>query len=149
MVADAVTRASAMDPFDDADAALQLLSHAGLRIGVVTNSTSDGADRSLRGAQLRNRFDVVMGGDAVGVFKPNPDIYRRALAQLEVPADEVCLVAAHAWDLIGAKRQQLRTPWIARAERWFVPVVPAPDIWREDLRDVAKKIAAETRSGSL
>jgi phosphoglycolate phosphatase-like HAD superfamily hydrolase len=50
VVADAVTRASAMDPFDDADAALQLLSHAGLRIGVVTNSTSDGADRSLRGA---------------------------------------------------------------------------------------------------
>jgi 2-haloacid dehalogenase len=148
-VADAAARASAMDPFDDADAALQTLGDSGLRLGVLTNSTSGGADASLRHAGLRERFEIVIGSEAVGVFKPHPDVYRRALSRLAVQPQDVCLVAAHAWDLMGAKREGFRTGWVARAERWLVRVVPEPDVRGTDLRDVAQNIANAVEAGHL
>ena len=137
----AMQRAAAMDPFPEAASALAALSEAGLRLGVLTNSTTEAAERALDSAGLRDRFDVVIGSDAVQVFKPHPRVYQHAVAQLGCAASDVCLVAAHAWDVMGAMRVGLRGGWVARAERWLVPVVPDPDVRGDDLEAVARTIA--------
>ncbi|HEV2752931.1 MAG TPA: hypothetical protein VGV36_03735, partial [Solirubrobacteraceae bacterium] len=54
---------------------------------------------------------------------------------------EVTLVAAHWWDVEGAKRAGLRTAWVARRERVLRSGVPAPDVCGEDLREVAVALA--------
>ena len=61
---------------------------------------------------------------------------------IEAEPDEVVLVAAHGWDVVGAMRAGLRGARIARSECWLVPIVPAPDVTGEDLEDVAKKVLA-------
>jgi 2-haloacid dehalogenase len=144
----AMERAAAMDPFPEAASALAVLREAGLRVGVLTNSTAEAAERALGSAGLRDRFEVVLGSDAVQVFKPHPRVYEHAVAQLGVDPGEVCLVAAHAWDVAGAMRAGLRGAWVARSERWLPSVVPEPDLRGDDLEDVARKLAATARAGS-
>ena len=141
----AMERAGRMDPFPEAEAALTLLGHAGLRLGVLTNSTSQAAEAALTNAGLRDRFEVVIGSDEAQTFKPHPRVYEHAIARLECEPAEVFLVAAHAWDVMGAMRAGLRGAWIARGERWLVPVVPEPDVKGADLEDLARQLVNHSR----
>lgn len=138
----AMERAGAMAPFPEADAAIGLLRDAGLRTGVLTNSTADAAERALTSAGLRDSFEVVIGSDAVQTFKPDARVYTHAAERVASHGAEIVLVAAHAWDVTGAMRAGLRGAWVARSERWLVPVVPEPDIRGDDLEDVARKLMA-------
>jgi 2-haloacid dehalogenase len=83
-----------------------------------------------------------MGSHAVQVYKPQPRVYRHAIERLGIESGEACLVAAHAWDVAGAMRAGLHGAWVARSERWLVPVVPDPDVRGDDLEDVARKLVA-------
>jgi 2-haloacid dehalogenase len=141
----AMERAGCMDPFPEADAALALVGDADLRLGVLTNSTSRAADAALTSAGLRDRFEVVIGSDEVTTFKPHPRMYGRAVARLACAPAEIVLVAAHAWDVMGAMRAGLRAAWVAHSERWLVPIVAAPDFQGEDLVDVARQLVAHAR----
>ena len=144
---EAMKRAGAMKPFPDASGALAALRDAGISTGVLTNSTTEAAERALTAAGLREQLEVVIGTDAVQTFKPHPRVYEHATATLGVAAEEVCLIAAHAWDVMGAMRAGLRGGWVARTERWLVPIVPEPDASGEDLADVAATVAAHAASG--
>jgi 2-haloacid dehalogenase len=136
----AMERAAAMDPFPTADAALCRLRDAGLRVGVLTNTPARSAHRSLEHVGLRDRFEAVIGTDAVEVFKPHPRVYRHAVEHLEASPDEVCLVAAHGWDVMGAMQAGLRGAWVSQTEHWLTRVLPHPDVAGADLDDVAAKI---------
>ena len=144
----AMRRASAMQPFPEAARALGLLREAGLRVGVLTNSTTETAERALESARLRDYFDVVLGSDAVKVFKPHPRVYRHAVSELAVKPEEACLVAAHAWDVAGAMRAGLRGAWVSRSERLLPAVVPEPDLRGNDLEDTAREIARRRRAAT-
>jgi 2-haloacid dehalogenase len=136
----AMERAGRMDAFPEAHAALALLREARLRTGVLTNSTADSAEIALAAAGLRDSFEIVIGSDAVQAFKPDPRVYAHAAEQVRADRAGIALVAAHAWDVMGAMRAGLKGAWVARSERWLVPVVPEPDIRGEDLEDVARKL---------
>jgi 2-haloacid dehalogenase len=144
----AMRRTSAMQPFPEAARALGLLREAGLRVGVLTNSTTETAERALESARLRDCFDVVLGSDAVEVFKPHPRVYRHAVSELAVEPDQACLVAAHAWDVAGAMRAGLRGAWVSRSERLLPAVVPEPDLRGNDLEDTAREIARRRRAAT-
>ena len=143
----AMARAATMEPFPEAGAALAWLRSADLRAGVLTNSTTEAGERALTAAGLRDRFEVVIGSDEVQTFKPHPRLYEHAAQRLGAEPAEIVLVAAHGWDVMGATRAGLRGAWVARGERWLVPIVPAPEVMGEDLEDVAKKIVAGLASG--
>jgi 2-haloacid dehalogenase len=139
---EAMERAARLEEFPDAAGALARLRGAGLRVGVLTNSATAGAERSLQAAGLREGLDSVVGSDGAGVFKPHPAIYRHGLARVEAGAGEACMVAAHGWDLLGAGRIGMRTAWVARGEGRLSPAVPEPDGRGEDLGAVADAIVA-------
>ena len=110
---------------------------------MLTQSTTDAADAVLRFAGLRDRMDVVIGADLTGTFKPDPRAYRAALERMDAGAPgDVCLVAAHWWDVAGAKRAGLRTGWVARRERILLATVPRPDFRGRDLDEVAEAVLA-------
>lgn len=138
----AMQRAGAMDAFPEADGALALLREAGLRLGILTNSTTEAAERAIHTAGLGDHFEVVMGSESVRTFKPHPRVYEHAAARLSISPTQLCLVAGHAWDVMGAMRAGLRGAWVARSERWLVPVVPEPDLRGENLGDVARQLVA-------
>jgi 2-haloacid dehalogenase len=141
----AMQRAAALRPFSEAGAALIRLHDSRLRLGVLTNSTADGAHRALTEAGLRHHFEIVIGSDEVQAFKPHPRVYGHAARRVQARTEEIMLVAAHAWDVMGAMRAGLRGAWVARGERWLVPIAPEPHICGNDLEDVATEIVGGAR----
>ena len=67
--------------------AIDRLRGGGIAVGAVTNNWTPFGDHPV----LR-RFDVVVESVLEGVRKPDPEIYRRALARLGVPASETAML---------------------------------------------------------
>jgi 2-haloacid dehalogenase len=107
-------------------------------VGVLSNSAADAVGSALEAAGLE--VDLVVGSDSVRVFKPDPRVYAAGVEATGVPPDEVVMVAAHWWDLLGASRAGLRTAWVAREEKVLMPGVEVD--WRgADLAATAAAIA--------
>jgi 2-haloacid dehalogenase len=60
------------------------------------------------------RFDCVLSAELVHAYKPAPEVYQAAARLLCVEAAELMLVAAHPWDLGGAREAGLRTAFVDR-----------------------------------
>jgi 2-haloacid dehalogenase len=69
----------------------------------------------------------VIPTDAVRAYKPHASVYRHAVEQLALPAGEVTLLAAHGWDVVGARAAGLGAVWVSRLERrWPLPLPEPP-----------------------
>jgi 2-haloacid dehalogenase len=60
------------------------------------------------------RFDSVFSAEMARIYKPAPEVYLTAAKLLSLQPDEVMLVAAHPWDLLGARQAGLRTAFVDR-----------------------------------
>jgi 2-haloacid dehalogenase len=57
-----------------------------------------------------------------GAYKPDRRPYEHVLAQLAVDGSQATLIAAHAWDVVGAKQAGLGAVWVDRLEHeWPFP----------------------------
>jgi len=142
LVQQAATVARALPPFDDAADALRTLRDAGQAPSVLTNSATDAAREALEHAGLLDLLDSVTGSDVAKTYKPDGRAYEAGLAAIGAAAADTWLVAAHWWDVAGAKRAGLRTAWIGRDEGALIDTVPQPDVIAADLADAARRIAA-------
>ncbi|WP_022720754.1 haloacid dehalogenase type II [Rhodopseudomonas sp. B29] len=59
-------------------------------------------------------WDLVMGGDLFGHYKPDPETYLGAARLLNLSPGEVMMVAAHNNDLAAAQALGLKTAFVAR-----------------------------------
>ena len=135
-----------LPPHPDVSPALQRLTDAGYRMATLTNSTSSVVSAQIRNAGLDRFFERLLSVDAIQVFKPAPETYRYAAAELDVPIDRIRLVAAHDWDVTGAIRAGARAAFVARRGAILGPLSETPDIIEPDLVGVAAAILEE-RSG--
>jgi 2-haloacid dehalogenase len=60
------------------------------------------------------RFDCLLSAELARAYKPAPEAYRTAARLLGVEPAELMLVAAHPWDLDGARAVGLRTAFVDR-----------------------------------
>lgn len=141
-----VAAASGMEPFPEAAEAIAVLADAGVGAGVLTNSPTASAEELVAAAGLE--LEPVIGCDRIGVFKPHPDVYGFAVAELNLDPEQVWLVASHWWDVMGAKRAGLRGGWVSRGEGVRMGVGPDPDAEGADLLEVCEAIAALHGEGS-
>jgi 2-haloacid dehalogenase len=139
-VEEAMAAAAVMPAFPEAAAALDLLTEAGYRLAVLTNSPTDTAERGLRTADLRDHFAHVIGTDQVGVFKPDARVYRHGLATIGAEPHEATMVAAHWWDLRGAREVGMAVAWVGRGEGSLSALLPAPDATGADLLEMARAL---------
>lgn len=130
-----------MPAYLDAPAALEQLRAVGLRLGVLTQSAGEAADAVLRFAGLRDRIEMVLSAPESGAFKPDGRPYRMAVERTGAAPDEVGFVAAHWWDVAGAKHAGLRTGWVARRDLVLPASVPEPDVSGRGLAEVCDGLA--------
>ncbi len=138
----AMERAKRMPPYPDCLAALEQLRAAGIKTGVLTNSARDRAVEGLEAAGLIKSFDLVAGSDTVEVFKPDPRMYRLGIARTGVAPGQVCMVASHWWDLMGAQRAGMRGGFVQRDGRPFMAAGPKPDYRADTLDELAAQISS-------
>lgn len=59
-------------------------------------------------------WDMVLGAEVVGHYKPQPESYLKSAAMLDLPPQQCLLVAAHNSDLIAANECGYKTAFVAR-----------------------------------
>ncbi|HEX7480870.1 MAG TPA: HAD-IIIA family hydrolase [Polyangiales bacterium] len=85
-------------------AALERARQAGIRLGVISNSEGR-LEAVLSRVGLRAPFELVVDSQLEGVSKPNPEIFRRALARMNVaPEDALYAGDIPEVDVQGAAR---------------------------------------------
>ncbi len=125
---------------DDVAANLARLADAGFRIAALTNSPQDAAERQLEAAEIADRFERIMSVAPTGKFKPAPEVYRMAAAELGVEPGGMTMVAAHDWDIAGAMSVGCRGAYIMRPGMVRNPLYPEPDIAGADFYEVADSL---------
>ncbi len=133
-----VTPLQSLPPHQDVATGLKLLSENGYRLFSLTNSSDEGVKAQLRNAGLTGFFEKSYSIESVGKYKPHPDTYQMVLDDLGVKPEQVMMVAAHAWDLIGAKNVGLQTAFITRPGAPLYPNTIKPDYVVNDLMELAK-----------
>jgi 2-haloacid dehalogenase len=59
-------------------------------------------------------FDCILSAELARSYKPDPVVYRTAADLLDVHPREVLMVAAHRWDIDGAREAGMRTAFLVR-----------------------------------
>lgn len=124
----------------DVRPALETLKAAGFRLATLTNSTQAVVEQQLANAGLRELFEAALSADEVQRLKPAPEPYQMAAQRLGVAIGQLRLVAAHAWDIAGARRAGAAAAFVARPGMVLDPLADAPDVVGSDLHEVARQI---------
>jgi HAD superfamily hydrolase (TIGR01509 family) len=102
----------------------------GWRIAVVTNGDAGVQERTVERIGLGPYLDACVVSGAVGVRKPDPEIFRQAIAA--APGSPVWMVGDSTVDIAGGQAVGARSVWIARGRRWqaagFAPHAVAADL---------------------
>lgn len=134
----------------DAPEGLRLLRDAGFRLITLTNSPPEKDGNALERAGLSHFIERQFSVDSVRRFKPAPEVYQLVAELLNVSPPEICLVAAHTWDTLGAQSVGFFAGLVTRTGNAPLPVagLPQPQAAAPDLVRLAKQIIALWRSPS-
>lgn len=112
---------------------MERLRNASFHLVTLTNNPGDAVTQQLQHAGLAGYFERSLSVDAVQRFKPAPEVYEYAAAELGIDVDDATMVAAHDWDILGARTVGMPGAFIKRPGAvWSLPDAPphlvAPDI---------------------
>lgn len=132
--------------FPDVRTGLEVLRNAGYRLVGLTNSGKAAASAPLTQAGLREYFDDIYSVEAVESYKPALSPYLFAAEKLKAVPKQLWLVAAHAWDTMGAHQAGFKTGLLMRPENGFNDNFPKPDVKGATLAELATEIQNRDRT---
>lgn len=100
-----------LDPWPDSVPGLRRLDRRYI-IGPLSNGSTVLLVAMAKRAALP--WNVIMSSDAIGAYKPQPEAYLNACAQLGMAPVQVMMCAAHNEDLAAAASHGMRTAYIDR-----------------------------------
>lgn len=135
-------RMGAMPAHPDVVPAILRLRDAGFRLVTLTNSASGGLPSPLENAGLSRFFENSFSVEAVRKFKPAPETYRHVAQAMQVGVSDLCLVACHLWDTLGAQAAGCSGALVTRPHNALLPAadIPHPDITAANMNDLAHQI---------
>jgi 2-haloalkanoic acid dehalogenase type II len=145
LAADLASRYGEIEPWPEAVSVLRALRDAGVSLGVVTNC-SDSLGH-LAAGRITVPFDVVVTAERAGYYKPEPQPYRLALAELVTTHDRCLFVAGSPYDLFGAAHVGLTTWWHNRIGMTRPADAPAPAACCRTLAPLVSYVLGETSAG--
>lgn len=120
---------------------MALLAKSGVRVIALSNGSTEASTRLLQRAVLKGYAEQVLSVEDIKLSKPRPEVYLYAARAAGVAPAEMMLVAAHAWDVHGAKVADLMAGYVTRG-RPFPLQMKTPDVSARELLDVAKAIVS-------
>ncbi len=126
-----------LPPHDDVTEALDRLADAGFRLAALSNGAPNALAAQLEHAGLADRFELIASAEQAGRLKPAPEPYRWMARKLDAPPEDLCMVAAHAWDTTGALRAGLQAAFVARPGKGLSDTDPEPQFIGTSLTDIA------------
>ena len=133
---------STMPPYPEVPAALQKLSNAGFRLFTLTNNLAEVQALQLERGGILAYFDRCFSVNSVEAHKPSPQTYAHVEKELGVTPSQLCMIACHPWDTLGAVARGWQAALIKRPGNDVLGVGPQPQIVGNDLTDVAEQLIA-------
>jgi 2-haloacid dehalogenase len=134
---------ASMPAHPDVPDALRKLRQHGFRLFTLTDNTLDISGRQLEHARIIDFFERRFSVDeSVKRHKPAQEAYAFVTSELALQPQNLCLVASHVWDTIGALSAGWQAALILRAGNAPLPVGPQPTYVGADLDDVADQLIA-------
>ena len=87
---------------------------------------------------LEAEFDQCLTVDRVGRFKPHPSVYRMAAAELRCEPGDILMVAAHAFDILGARACGYRGAYVNRYGLPYEDSSLLPDLEVRDFEELGR-----------
>ena len=112
----------------DVQEAVRRLKKHGWEVYVHANGTTRLQLDLVRSSGLVD-FDMLFSSELLGYYKPAPENYLKALELLKLRPEQCVTVAAHAYDLRGAKAVGMKTVYVRR--------------WTDDVREDQGRIRRE------
>jgi 2-haloacid dehalogenase len=131
-----------MPPHPDVPPALDKLRGAGFRLFTLTDNLLEVQTRQLESGGIVGMFERRFSADAVKRHKPAPEAYAYVEKELQVKPSQLCLIACHTWDTLGAVAAGWQAALIRRAGNDLLEVGPQPQFVGDDLNDVADQLIA-------
>ena len=139
--AELTNRFATMPAHPEVPAALHRLREHGFRLFTLTDNTLEISGRQLRRAGVIDVFERRFSVDeTVRRHKPAPEAYHSVAAALEVDPGDICLIASHVWDTIGAVAAGWQAALILREGNAPLDVGPQPNYVGKDLDMIADQL---------
>lgn len=107
--------------------AVEQLKMAGYEVFVFANGTTRLQLDLCRSSGLS--FDMLFSSELLGIYKPAPESYQKTLRLVKVKPEESVMVAAHAYDLRGARNAGMKTVYVHR--------------WTDDIQEDMELVKAQ------
>lgn len=133
-----VTPLRSLPPHPDVKKGLARIKATGITLASLTNSSNRGVQTQFENAELTEYFERRLSVEDIKVYKPDLRSYRWALEQMGVKPEEAMLVAAHGWDIAGAKAAGMQAAFITRPGKTLYPLAIKPDYIVSDLFELAE-----------
>ena len=133
-----------LDAHPDVAEGLDHARAAGARILALTNGSARSTELLLTRSGLTPFFERIVSIDEVEHWKPRREVYLHAARLMNAEPSSLALIAAHAWDVHGAKQAGLHAGWIRRTDRRFLSSMTAPDAEGDALAEVVDLLMART-----
>jgi 2-haloacid dehalogenase len=116
---------------------LEILRKNGFKLVALSNGKPQVVDDQLKYAGIHHYFDKVLSIEEVKNYKPHVSTYHCAYSLMNILPEDSMLVAAHGWDIAGAKRAGLQAAFIKRPGKSPYPLALDPDIIGSTLEEVS------------
>jgi 2-haloacid dehalogenase len=133
---------STMPPYPEVPSALRKLRQAGFRLFTLTDNLLEVQTRQLTHGGIAELFERRFSADGVKHHKPSAEAYRYVERELGVDASQMCLIACHTWDTLGAVAAGWQAALIRRPGNDVLDVGPQPHIVEATLDAVADRLIA-------
>jgi len=138
-----VEKFSTMPPYPEVPGALRKLCAAGFRLFTLTDNLLEVQTRQLEHGGLLEFFERRLSADGAQHHKPSPQAYAYAQSQLGIAPSQMCLIACHTWDTLGAVAAGWRAALIKRPGNDVLEVGPQPQFVGSSLSDIADQLIAQ------
>lgn len=119
---------------------MQTLRESDIRIVMLTNGSANVTAKLWERAGLYDLVESTVSVDEVKRWKPRKEVYLHCAETRGVLPQRLALIAAHAWDIHGARRAGLVTGYVDRNRKPFPSIMDPPDVVGATLLEVAEKL---------
>jgi len=113
-------------PYPDAADVIEQLLHADVKICLVSSSIKDSLHKGLKGTELEEYFELIIGGDDITHHKPHPEPINLALARGGFEKEDTIIIGDSRADILAARSAGISS----------CAFLPAQNEWSHDFEEV-------------
>jgi 2-haloacid dehalogenase len=114
LLADVLAAYRVLGAYSEVPAMLGALRDKGVARAILSNGEPSMLSDAVRSAGIAELLDDVLSVEAVGVYKPDPRVYRLAVNRFQLPPGAIGFVSSNPWDAFGASAFGFRVFWVNR-----------------------------------